>query len=76
MQDDQILGVLRRLCKAYAEGDTGTIRSLEPQATEIGRALNLTGGIEEMRRIFAKLGDAPGSRTLDMHWDGIGDWRG
>ena len=74
--DEQMLNTLRRLCNAYAQDDTSAISKLEPLATEIGKDLNIVGGIEEMRRIWNKLGNMRGSRTLDMHWVGIGDWRG
>ena len=49
--------------------------ALEPVATSIGHLLNLRGGLQEMRRVWHLLGNMPGA-TLDMHWDGIGDWRG
>jgi len=76
MEDDQALSTLRRLCAAYMNNDRSTVQSLEPLATEIGRDLERRGGIQEMRRVFALLNGIPGSRTLEMHWDGIGDWRG
>lgn len=74
--DDQMLKTLRRLCNAYAQDDAAAISKLEPLATKIGEDLNIVGGIEEMRRIWNKLGNMRGARTLDMHWGGIGDWRG
>lgn len=76
MQDDHALDKLRRLCAAYTNNDRSAIQSLEPVVTEIGKELDRKGGIQEMRRVFALLGGAPGSRTLEMHWDGIGEWRG
>ena len=74
--EEDTLYILRRLCRAYAENDTETIAWLEPGATKIGRRLNRRGGIEEMRRIWYQLGGIRGARTLEMHWDGIGEWRG
>lgn len=76
MQDDQALDTLRRLCAAYMTNDRPAIQVLEPMATQIGEELDRRGGIQEMRRVFALLGGVPGSRTLEMHWDGVGDWRG
>ena len=67
--------VLRQLCDAYAENDKARIVELEPLATKIGEDLDRRGGLDEMRRIFEQLGGRPGSRTLEMHWNGIGDWR-
>jgi len=29
-----------------------------------------------MRAVFALLRDRRGARTLEMHWGGIGEWRG
>lgn len=74
--DADILSILRQLCVAYAENDTATIARLEPVATRIGEDLHNRGGLSEMRRVWVQLGNIRGSRTLDMHWHGIGDWRG
>lgn len=74
--DKQIVRRLRELCQAYARDDTALIRIHEPWATALGKDLNYRGGIEEMRRIFQKVGSRPGARTLEMLWDGIGEWRG
>jgi hypothetical protein len=68
--------VLRRLCRAYAANDGRAIAKLEPQATAIGKALDRSGGLEAMRRVFERLEGMPGSRTLEMHWNGIGRWQG
>lgn len=76
MTDQQMLDVLRRLCNAYTQNNTAVISRLEPLATQIGEELNRRGGIEEMRRMWDQLGNMRGARTLDGHWDGIGDWRG
>ena len=74
--DAEILSLLRQLCNAYANNDTNLIEKLEPLATKIGKELDQHGGIEEMRRIWYQLGNIRGARTLEMHWSGIGDWRG
>jgi HEAT repeat protein len=76
MSDGEMVESLASLCRAYTEDAREVIDALEPLATAIGRRLNGRGGIREMRRIFAMLHDERGTRTLDMHWDGIGDWRG
>jgi hypothetical protein len=67
---------LVRLCQAYADNDTAAIARLEPEATRIGRELHKQHGIEAMRRVYSQVPDMPGKRTLEMHWDGIGNWRG
>jgi hypothetical protein len=74
--DAEILTLLRQLCDAYINNDTNLINKLEPLATKIGKELNQRGGIEEMRQIWYQLGNVRGARTLEMHWDGIGNWRG
>jgi hypothetical protein len=73
-----MLAALRRLCDAYAtmSPDAEEIERLELIATAIGERLNSEGGIAEMRGMFDRLGGVRGARTLDMHWGGIGDWRG
>ncbi len=76
MTDQDLIGVLQRLCNAYVVNDRSLIAELEPRATAIGEYLHQRGGISEMRRIFAELGGVRGARTLEMHWGGIGDWRG
>lgn len=75
----RMLSTLRQLCKVYttaSSSDDTEIQRLEPIATAIGERLNNTGGIAEMRRILNLLENIRGTRTLDMHWNGIGDWRG
>lgn len=76
MTDEQMVNVLRGLCMAYMMNDRAKIFSLEPLAREIGEELNRRGGTQEMLRVFNKLGPIPGRRTLEMHWNNIGDWRG
>lgn len=76
MGDYCILEVLSALCTAYVEDDRLQIGKLEPIARSIGEELHRRGGIKEMRRVFAALQGRPGARTLEMHWHGIGEWRG
>ena len=76
MQEEEMITTLRKLCAAYMRNDKATIQLLEPRATEIGHELDRKGGFKEMQRVFNKLGGIPGSRTLEMHWDGIGEWSG
>ena len=72
----ELITILTRLTDAYAFGRRDTINDLEPTAHTIGVLLDRRGGIKEMRRIFYLLPDNGGKRTLEMHWGGIGDWRG
>lgn len=74
--DGSALSTLIALCRAYASNDEAAIARLEPMATRIGEDLNRRGGIEEMRRVFSKIPPMQGKRTLEMHWGGIGEWRG
>jgi len=76
MSDSDMVNTLCRLCDAYMTSDRQVITSLEPLATSIGHALNRRGGVVEMLRIFHLLDGRWGSRTIDMLWDGIGNWRG
>jgi len=74
--DAEMVHFLRALCNAYASNDRAQVERLEPLATIIGEELNGRGGIRAMRRVWELLGNIRGARTLDMHWNGIGDWRG
>jgi hypothetical protein len=74
MTDRDMVDLLVKLCRAYAEN--AGYQALEEEATKIGTLLNARGGIAEMRRVFAMIPDMRGKRTLEMHWDGIGEWRG
>jgi hypothetical protein len=76
LDDRATVQKLRTLCTAYAANDLTASKRLEPEATKIGQMLHARGGLVEMRRIFQELHGCPGSRTLEMHWDGIGEWRG
>ena len=49
---------------------------LERRASVIGERLHERGGLEAMRKVFSQLEGMRGARTLEMHWNGIGDWRG
>ena len=68
--------VLADLCFAYQQNDRAAIDRLEPVATAIGVELNRRGGKKAMLAMWESLENRPGSRTLDMHWDGIGEWMG
>jgi hypothetical protein len=67
---------LADLCKAYQQNDRAAIDRLEPVATAIGQELDRRGGKAAMLAMWESLGNRPGSRTLDMHWSGIGEWLG
>jgi hypothetical protein len=74
--DVAALQTLADLCDAYVRDDKAEIVRLEPLATRIGEELNRRGGIAAMRAAFEQLGVRRGARTLEMHWGGIGEWRG
>jgi hypothetical protein len=76
MSDAEMIPVLNSLCDAYASDSKVEIERLEYEATAVGEVLDARGGIAEMRRVFAMIPSRPGKRTLEMHWGGIGDWRG
>ena len=76
MTDKEMLDILRKLCFAWMMNDKPQIYALEPLAKNIGEELNRRGGTREMLRVFDQLGPIPGRRTLEMHWNGIGNWRG
>lgn len=76
MGDREMVSVLTKLSQAYAEDDMAAIQQLELQATKIGQELDRRGGIQEMRRVFGLVPAMRGKRTLEMHWGGVGDWRG
>lgn len=74
--ESEMIHILIQLIYAYAQNDKDNIVKLEPAATKIGDELNRRGGISEMRRVFNQLPKRTGLRTLEMHWHGIGEWRG
>jgi hypothetical protein len=76
MSVSEFVNVLTDLCRAYEYNDSVEIERLEAMASKIGRILNERGGVQEMRRIFKMVPDVGSRRTLEMHWEGIGDWRG
>jgi len=76
LEDAYDIDALRDLCNAYRDDDQPAIAALEPRATAIGEEAYRSGGIKEMRAVFALLRDRRGARTLEMHWGGIGEWRG
>jgi hypothetical protein len=76
MSDSAMFKALADLCSAYQRNDRAAIDRLEPVATAIGEELNRRGGKGAMLGVWESLGNRPGSRTLDMHWNGIGEWQG
>jgi HEAT repeat protein len=70
MTDQEMIIALKRYCSASGRSE---IAELDPLAMAIGEVLNDRGGFNEMRRIFNQAG---GTRRLDMHWGGIGQWLG
>jgi len=76
LSDDQMMDILKRLCRAYSVNDESEIKNIEPIAIAIGRKLNQRGGLKAMRELYDKIGNIKGTRSLDMHWNGIGDWQG
>lgn len=72
--DPEMVESLTRLCEAYRSNDQRQIDALEPIASQIGEMLDATGGLQEMRRVYDRVPDQQGKRTLAMHWGGIGDW--
>ncbi|MBS1789336.1 MAG: hypothetical protein JST85_16545 [Acidobacteria bacterium] len=77
MTDQEMAAKLTELARYYASGGLSANNPmLVNEVMEIGRALNRRGGISEMRRIFAMVPPMQGKRTVEMQWDGIGDWRG
>lgn len=62
------------LCRRFAANEDG--QELVDLATAIGTELNKRGGMGAMRSAHRALGPIPGARTLDMVWNGIGDWMG
>lgn len=77
MTDQEMVKKLVQLATYYAKGGLSEDNpTLVAEAMEIGKALDQTGGIREMRRIFNMVPPMQGKRTVEMQWDGIGDWRG
>ena len=74
MTDPQMIRILGALCTAYHTNNPQDIRRLEPTAIDIAEELSRRGGEEEMLRVFGLLGGMPGSRSLEIHWHGIGGW--
>ena len=67
--------LLQEICRAYAQNDP-RYKTLEAAVKQLGEDLHRKGGLKEMRRAYARVAGIPGSRTLEMLWNGIGDWRG
>jgi hypothetical protein len=77
MNDQETVATLVDLANYYANGGLSADNSdLVNNVIEIGRALDRNGGIQEMRRVFNMVPSMRGERTVEMQWDGIGEWRG
>jgi hypothetical protein len=77
MTDQEMMGKIIELANYYASGGLSADNpKLVNEAVEVGKVLNQRGGISEMRRIFNMVPQMQGKRTVDMQWDGIGDWKG
>ena len=76
MSDDEKLTALRQFCHAYGTEDFTNfdVVTMDKVVHSIGQILNERGGVEEMRRLFDQLGSVAGIRSLDLRWDGIGEW--
>ena len=77
MTDEDKLAALLQFCNAYGTEDFTNfdVATMDRVVYSIGQVLNDRGGIVEMRSLFDQLGDVSGIRSLDLHWDGIGEWR-
>ena len=77
MTEQEMIDKIVALAKYYADGGLSANNpKLLNEVIEIGKTLNYQGGIKEMRRIFNMVPQIQGKRTVEMEWDGIGDWRG
>ena len=77
MTDQEMVNNLSELARYYANGGLSADNpSLVNLVIEIGKDLSRRGGISEMRRIFDQMPAMTGKRTVEMQWDGIGNWRG
>ena len=77
MTDQDMAAKLIQLASYFANGGLSRDNPvLVNEIMEIGRILDRNGGIGEMRRIFKMVPPMQGKRTVEMQWDGIGDWRG
>lgn len=76
MSDDEKLDTLRQFCHAYGTKDFSNFDpvTMDGVVRSIGDILNARGGIEEMRRFVDQLGSVAGIRSLELNWDGIGEW--
>lgn len=71
---EELIRRLRTICDRWAANETSAM--LDAEARGIGAELNRRGGMAEMRAAHRALGPIRGARTLDMTWNGIGDWMG
>ena len=77
MTDQEMVNKLTELARYYAGGGLSKDNPmLVEEVIAIGRTLNNRGGISEMRRVFIMAPSIHGMRTVEMTWDGIGEWLG
>lgn len=74
MSEKKMLEFLKALCRAYSSNSN--YEEMEPKGRVIGERLQELGGLNKMRAMFSHLQGVPGSRTLEMLWNGIGKWQG
>ncbi len=72
---EDLVARLRRIAARWASNED-SYAELDLPARAIGEEFFRRGGMAAMRGAHAALGAVRGARTLDMVWDGIGDWRG
>lgn len=75
--DEEMVRKLVELATYYSAGGLSRDNpELVADVRKIGADLHERGGAAEMRRVFAFVPAMPGKRTVEMEWNGIGDWRG
>jgi hypothetical protein len=75
--DQEMVSKLAELARYFANGGLSQDNpGLVNEIMEIGRTLDRRGGIREMRRVFNMVPSMAGKRTVEMQWDGIGEWMG
>ncbi len=72
--EDALLADMRGLCTRWSANEHDD--EMVAVAKAIGGTLHKRGGMAAMRKAFERLNGMRGSRTLEMWWGGIGDWRG
>ena len=70
----KLIKELEGLCRRWSANEHDD--KMEALAQAIGHEFDRRGGMTAMRSAWKELSGTPGSRTLEMWWGGIGDWRG